>query len=78
MSSKGPRRDRFSASIDAAMFGHSEPTGASEFSRGSGLVAPELANKPPDQGGRYRGREATETLGDPKAVPGGSAGRRIR
>lgn len=38
----------------------------SEFSHGSGLVAPELADAPPSEGGRYRGREASQTLGDVK------------
>jgi hypothetical protein len=69
--------DRFSIALDTAIHGH-EPVGASEFSRGRGLVAPELAEAPPDQGGRYRGREGSETLGDPKAEPGPSAGRRIQ
>ncbi|POX86079.1 hypothetical protein C3477_23285 [Mycobacterium kansasii] len=36
----------------------------SEFSHGAGLVAPELDDLPPDEGGRYRGREASETLPD--------------
>jgi hypothetical protein len=38
----------------------------SEFSHGSGLVAPELADATPSEGGRYRGREASQTLGDAK------------
>ncbi|MGV0581922.1 hypothetical protein ABQE57_24750 [Mycolicibacterium elephantis] len=36
----------------------------SEFIHGSGLVAPELADAAASEGGRYRGREASETLPD--------------
>jgi hypothetical protein len=75
--SKSMRPDQLSATIDVAIHGH-EPVGASEFSGGRGLVAPELADAPPHEGGRYRGREAMEKLGDPASATGPSAGRRIQ
>jgi hypothetical protein len=54
------------AALFSAFYGRTEPVGASEFSHGPGLVAPELADKPPSEGGRYRPRGASETLTDSK------------
>ena len=47
-SAKSAVPERFSAALDTALYGQ-EPVGASEFSRGRGLVAPELADATPDE-----------------------------